>query len=311
MRLKFTGFTLFAGLVLLGCQGHSPSNPPVTLPEAPGIIGGFPVSEGHWMGLSSVYIFVSDPNDSGKSTMCSGTLIAYNKVLTAGHCADPSYVSKVVFAANARAAALKLQRGKKASGAVDVVSSVVHDDYNPAICEHKLYPCVDLGILTLEKNAPAPYRPMPLINDTTALEVGVQLVIQGYGTVRGVLKSEKDDGEVGLLRTTAVRIKGFEDEKKYIVVDQSQGTGFCRGDSGGGAVVIDKDKQVSYLVGVTSRVMYNVDETPQAPDLLLTSDGDDGTDLSSEDPCAEQGVVVSVTPFLPWIQEHVQPSPEK
>ena len=200
-------------------------------PDATPVIGGKRVSPGDWPDVVAVL---------GRDGSCTGTLIAPDVVLTAGHCAD---IRPSVVIANT------------------VDYAVAHAGERIAVKSTRAYPRwedqYDVAVIVLEHVAKAKPRPIAtgcLAN--RALGDGVPLTIVGFG-----LTSPRADDNNTALRAAQVPLLDATcttDEMCNPAVQPSgefaaggRGTDTCFGDSGGPAMLTGPSGPV--LVGVTSR----------------------------------------------------------
>jgi secreted trypsin-like serine protease len=196
------------------------------------IIGGQTVSSGDIIAATTV--MVTDGN-----FICTGSIIAQDIVVTAAHCtAAQTQDLRIVFT-------------RQMPDDMTTVSATVHDIYgfvaNPGwqgeqstgVDQH------DIAIIRFKGSLPSGYQVAALLPNSAVLEKGESVTLAGYG-----ITDAASQAGAGLLRRVDVPILkklGKTEE----VLDQSQGTGACHGDSGGPAFATVGGKLL--LWGVTNR----------------------------------------------------------
>ncbi|WP_176736449.1 trypsin-like serine protease [Oligoflexus tunisiensis] len=151
----------------------------------------------------------------GISSGCTGTVIAENLILTAGHCLSNGAMS-VVFRTNMYA---------QGTGAViPVERKVVHAQYKPTGPYIVPY---DIAMLKLSKNIPANYKPVKLLPASQPLRSGEAVLQAGYGETL-----QRGGGAFGTLRSVNNTYSGRGSYGRVIVANRNF-TGTCAGDSGG------------------------------------------------------------------------------
>jgi hypothetical protein len=196
---------------------------------AAALVGGAEVVRGTGAGRHIVMII------STRGSFCTGTAIARDLVLTAGHCVAPAAAYRV------------LLPDIKPPG-LAIRSIAVHPRYNP-----KDYAAgrvtADVALIKLEQPLPAGIVPAALA-PTTPVAPGDRFVIAGYGATS--FGSETGNGTpraAALIATGkpgSLQIRLFDPATR----DQRAGLGACTGDSGGPAFV---ENAGSYaFIGVVS-----------------------------------------------------------
>lgn len=203
------------------------------------IVGGQLVSANDAIAQSTVLIvgqLVDEKTGKPGEYICTGSLLASDLIVTAGHCVSGVDATKIriVFA---------LAVGKNKQPAPNQIMSIKGYVANPHYKgEH--YQGVDMGdiaLIRLNGNAPAGYQAAKLGSPS----IGGLTVLAGYG-----ITSAATHAGAGTLRKTTVAVVQRLGSTE-ILVDETHKTGSCNGDSGGPAFTQSGGQLL--LWGVTSR----------------------------------------------------------
>lgn len=285
------------GLLLSSCGAK---NSVTSILAEAGIMGGKKVEEKSFYSQTVVAII-----DTEFNSICTGSILSENLILTAAHCVDDvEHVNlHVVFATNADEVMGSREPDVKTQYTRRVTKMVVHEDYNPEEQnEENPYDFSDIAILKIKGTIPEGFKPVNLVRNSFDLKRGMNTTLVGYGVSE--VQTEPIDpkkvknlheaieyGEVicddnlqdclkvdmfgdGILRVGHAPIEGFT--KSEIRLDEREG-GTCMGDSGGPAYIEKKNEL--FLFGITSR----------------------GSAL-----CDAVGVYTSVPYHLKWIEKTIQ-----
>lgn len=206
------------------------------LRDADQIIGGSDVESGDEVALSTVAIVNQLPN--GRSSICTGSLLSSDIVLTAAHCVGPKgSKTYIVF-----------RKDLKDSGhAAPITGAIRHPDYGSTSGDVDQN---DIAVMSFDGGLPDDYEPAELLEDESPLRDGAKITLAGFGVTIGspALRS----GTSGRLHAVTTTLKQAFYGETESLTEQSQGRGACHGDSGGPAFIRDGSGRLK-LFGVTSR----------------------------------------------------------
>jgi secreted trypsin-like serine protease len=241
-----------------------------------------------------------DPKAQFEMSICSGTLIEKNIVLTAAHCVVSLDSSKALVAI---AVNFKLNLTYELStfdlkDSIFAVGVAMNEDFLKGVTETSATDGVswnDIAIIKLASDAPTSFQFAKLATtaDLALIDTKSTPILSGYGVATAIVNkivinpiTKKPEVVAvpekvptsGVLRKvenqTVVNL--IADAGKDIVFDQSKGTGSCHGDSGGPAFLKQADGSL-LQIGVASR----------------------GTEQIGN--CNEKGIYTNVAAQRPWI----------
>lgn len=223
------------------------------------IIGGTKVSDWDPIGAMTAALY-----NAQRRSLCTGTIIAEDLLLTAAHCIpDGSFELYVLF-------------GKDTSQSSRLVARTVSAVRVGPLWEDRRteeFDNGDIALVRFDGGLPEGYHAAEILEDEDLLSDGTELVMAGYGVIDG---SSGADG--GVLRKVSLPIEDATYSETEFLVDESLGRGTCYGDSGGPAFVRSGGRYL--LAGVTSRAVGEV---------------------QTDDPCARFGVYTNVLAYSSWL----------
>ncbi|GIL17533.1 MAG: serine protease [Oligoflexia bacterium] len=214
-----------------------PDSPLEIVESSEGIIGGSVVDSTDPLSQSTVALM-----DISSGSLCTGTIVASNLVLTAAHCTSSDPTSTVVIFSTTLPDSIYDIMGK-------TIRHVVGGKASPLwakLQNNQEKNWGDIALLKFSGKLPEGFKPARLLNSKKSLKDGMLAVLAGFGLMDGVKKTESSE-----MRKTTVSIQSVHFSETEVMFDQSKGKGACHGDSGGPAYVTIGGK--SALMGVTSR----------------------------------------------------------
>ncbi|ASD65441.1 serine protease [Bdellovibrio bacteriovorus] len=263
VMLKKLSLTLLSVAMLAAC-GQQNTAEILSEDSQSGVIGGEKVEMGSRIMRSTVGLY-----DEGSGTLCTGTLISKELVLTAAHCVTPGSTHQLVFFTDDI-------KNMNAYNSRYAIKALRHEDYERN--RGRKYDTADIALVRIRgEYIPVGYAPAPIFADFQSLKQGSEVVVAGYGLswAWGVKKGS------GALRTTKLKVGEARYGQNEVLIAQSVKKGVCSGDSGGPAY-IDKNGEL-YLMGVTSR--GDSMATPLTPK------------------CFQFSIYSRVDAYLPWIKK--------
>lgn len=229
--------TLLSISTLAACDGVQQNSVSLDGSTDSGIVGGALITELSKTSSSTILIGKYDETTLEKRSLCTGTLIAENVILTAAHCLpDPGYKIVALFA-----------------GTKNFHDDTILQSSASEVIETRAHDTLDLAILKVATKYPA-FKVHPLPARDFKIPVDAQIEMIGYG------RTSAFAGDSGFLRhsfTSTSKIFHTNPKDSRIMIEQPQ-HGVCFGDSGGPFFVHSQDGTTT-LVGVTSSG-YNFDD---------------------------------------------------
>lgn len=240
-NLEFGILTILTATLFVSCGYRSdssvPDSPLEVVEASEGIIGGSVVSATDPLAQSTVALM-----DIASGSLCTGTIVGANLVLTAAHCTaeDPTNIY-VIFSDKLPKDIYDMQ--------MKIARRVVGGRTSPMWASLKADQeknWGDIALLKFSGSLPQGYKPAKLLSTIKSVTNGMPTTLAGFGLKDGVRKTESEE-----MRKTEVTVQSVSFSETEVMLDQSKGKGACHGDSGGPAYVTVKG--ASALMGVTSR----------------------------------------------------------
>jgi secreted trypsin-like serine protease len=189
--------------------------------------------------IAASTVAIINQSENGTS-LCTGSLIADDLVVTAGHCVSGKGAElSIEFTTN-----LSRSKGKR----VRAMGIARPKSYGHMVEEEDMN---DIALIHFEGGLPEPYHKARLLEDASLLKDGEKVILAGYGVNDGTPHQPADEAGAGVLRKVSVRIARASYGHTEVAMDPSHGRGACHGDSGGPAFI--KQGNEYLLFGVTSR----------------------------------------------------------
>lgn len=180
-------------------------------------------------------------NESGgQVSLCSGSIVASDLILTAGHCVGPDAESMHL--------AFTMDIHQASGALVPVAGFLRPKDYGQLQNDQDMN---DIALIRFDGGLPPGYQVARFLDQPDLLKDGETVTLAGYGVADGHTETDPSDAGAGVLRKVDVRIAQAVYGKTEVVMDQTDGRGACHGDSGGPAFL--KRGGEYLLFGVTSR----------------------------------------------------------
>ncbi|MGZ3690228.1 MAG: S1 family peptidase [Pseudobdellovibrio sp.] len=298
--MKQLKFVFLSVLFLMACSKNDTPNPTDKTGQlSADIMGGVDVDAQfqNANGVVGLLLVGQKADGSSSNAICTGSLIASNVVLSAGHCVSSSADFKlqeifVIFATDIKSVVPEIKSNK-----------LVHVRAADAVIRHEAFGADpntkmllnDLSLIRFSGTAPAGFQLAQIAEDTafSALKVGSALSLSGYGVTSYSLDPTTQNPVAtgaGVLRNIDNRkITQITSDRSKILMSQQDNKGACHGDSGGPAFVVDPLSSQRYLVGVTSQGYW------------LDSQNMVGNPL-----CNQLNVYTDLENYKDWISQNLQ-----
>ena len=221
----------FLSLISISCSQSLSKNSLKQNANQDSIIGGAPARNVDAVTKSTVALVVSQ---FGRTfPFCTGTLIAPDLVVTAAHCVyGKQTFPQIYFGEN-------MSDQTPSEALLQVEGVVVNPEFTKYFAQGRNF---DVALIKLKFSAPAGTVPVAILADANLMKVGEQILLSGYG----IVNDQTNQRAKGLNQVYVPIAKLTEN---FVVTDQTQLKGACRGDSGGPAFLETADGLV--VVGAT------------------------------------------------------------
>lgn len=229
--------------ILAGCSSSKDADKTVQCIPASqmgGIVGGVKVSSTDLLAKKVVLLMIMKGQES---SICTGTPISKDVILTAAHCVKNADKVLAIFHTDVTCES-GFNKDKQSIGATDFIS---HIDYSGRSNAEN-----DVALVKLASSIPSDYQISEIYDGKSPLSSDT-VTLAGYG-----ITSESGEGAM-FLRTTSKSFKSdISTTSTNVVISQSY-NGICSGDSGG-PVFVEVGGQLKIL-GVNSIVTGRTEET--------------------------------------------------
>lgn len=266
---------------------------------ATGVINGDLISSNDEFAKSIVGLFNTKSN-----SICTGTLIAKNTVLTAAHCVDQEAprTLKVIFHHDLNVVLDQMEPAEFSQVTREVINVSVHPNWLEDRPHGPAFDTGDIAIIKFSGNTPDAYTYAEFLNDESLIAVNTMVHVAGFGvnlvSTEDIKpsKSQKfqkllEEGSIicdqnqkncftveylgdGPLRKGSAPIMSLYSTEVRLNEKGHKGT--CSGDSGGPAFIFKDNKY--FLFGITSR----------------------GSEF-----CDNTGVYTNALKYMNWIKSHL------
>lgn len=206
------------------------------------IINGREVEQDSLIAKSTVLVI-----STAGSTSCSGTVVANNLVITAGHCVTASNSNQPIPASGLLVDFSRYYNGSDQlprASSVRVQEIRLHPRYRHDLVNQATNPH-DIALIRLAAPVRPGYRPAPLIPRSLRLQAGNSVVVAGYGD-----RSFTDSSSDNRLLSFDFTVKSSRSDTSLVLLSATRAGGIGNGDSGGPAFV--RANGTLYFWGVAS-----------------------------------------------------------
>lgn len=276
---------VFVGMTFLVACSPQSSQSVKTTGLLSAIIGGTPVTDQDPIGNSTVQLLhvkvkkvSADQVMIQSLSLCSGTIVAADLILTAGHCSSANPKELILLFSN-QVPDFKtfFQTIAQNAQVRRVVAGVTAPNWQN-LTSDTATDWGDLSLLRFTGGLPSGYVPAQLLGKDEVLAANEAITLAGFGETDGVNKTAATQ-----LLKASVQIADPSFSATEMEIASINGKGACHGDSGGPAY-IELNGQ-NYLAGVTSRA--DVQSDPKAV-------------------CVGKSIYTKVQSYLSWISSEAQ-----
>jgi len=219
--------------------------------------------------LTRYVVGIRYDDEQGKPKICTGGVIGTHLVLTAAHCVPKNLSSMKIVIGDT----LDMARAVAVLG---VTAARVHKDYEKSEQAREFYNGYDLAVVRTKDPLPAITRHLQLAAAYFPYTHIPTVYIIGYGMTDKFGKRVNEE----VLNSAIARRPDDHIDERLIEIDQTKGTGVCKGDSGG-PMVVENDH--GFIVMGVSSTVFNAEERGAL--------------------CSGVGTFISVSHYRHWIMK--------
>lgn len=280
---------LFLSIVAAGCSNV---NPPTVNSQRSPIVGGAQTQVGDFPTVVAIL-------ETQVGSLCTGTLISPNTVLTAAHCIDPVELGRSAAQVKAETFVIfdVVDLNNASQNDLKPVNNVIENPNHPNFSSQNPDLGHDDDALLILKTPKTDRLPSPVdLDDSIANKNGTATTQVGYG-ISNVNDQNSAGVEFAVNNKVVASCGDVQDDANLICFDQTDGKGQCNGDSGGPAFddqgivigVVSFGDQNCTQFGADTRpsqtAAFIKANVPQLQDGTCDSDGVCNLSCSSDPDC--------------------------
>lgn len=227
----------------------------------------------HSSDIAKSIVFISTKDESNRPSICTGTIISSNIILTAAHCIPKNNEDLYV-----------TFRTSQFEKSFDQITLEVKKTTAIRLNEYERN---DIALIEYAGGLPKGAKALKLF-PYELKKASIQFSTAGFGKITGDENADPMATGESILRKTHLKGELKKTNDNLIYIDQEQQkTGVCFGDSGAPGYVIDKKTKALYVIGVASYVRQKDPLNKKA------------------DVCLQQSAFVKISPYLSLINSEL------